>query len=285
MGFINDFLYLQPDQGDYLYGLMGTIGWWLMVLAVLFYLVRMKPKFIGWLKVVAIATFTYYFIINAHVPLQWYQQYIVGDVNHAPAGNLALSFTFLALLAWLCAKTFNTSTGFAGDVVALTALGYHVTGRAGCLFTGCCYGFPCRWGFYSHDAAARATHDAINSNLSLPQAEITAYYRFPTALVESLFTLAILIFIIVRICRKGYTPDGKNLPYFLLLYGVCRFFSEFTRESTHEHWLFWRFSDIHIHMLLMAAVGGLMLWYIHKKERAPAVGEEPSLPPLKGRRK
>ena len=32
-------------------------------------------------------------------------------------------------------------------------------------------------------------------------------------------------------------------------------------------------------------VGGLMLWYIRKKERAAEVGEESSLPTLKGMRK
>ena len=102
--------------------------------------------------------------------------------------------------------------------------------------------------------------------------------------MESLFTLAILVFLIVRICRKNYTPDGKNLPYFLLFYGTCRFFSEITRESTRDEWLFWRISDIHFHMVLMAVVGGLMLWFIAKKERAAAVGEGPSLPVLKGKR-
>lgn len=285
MNGINDFLRNQPDEGEYLYGLMGTIGMGLMLLAVVFYLVRMKPKFVDILKVLVTAVITYLFMVHTHGLLLWYQKYLVGDVNHAPAGNLAVAFTLLPVVAWLCAKTFNTSTGFAGDVVALTALGYHVTGRAGCLFTGCCYGFPCEWGWYSHEAYNDAVHNAINNNLPLPQTDAVLYHRFPTALVESLFTLAIFAFVIWRICRKGYTPDGKNLPYFLLLYGVCRFFSEITRESTAKHWIFWRISDIHVHMLLMAAVGGFLLWRIYKKEHAPAVEEKPSLATLKGCRK
>ena len=75
------------------------------------------------------------------------------------------------------------------------------------------------------------------------------------------------------------------MPYFLFFYGICRFLSETTRDHTQPYWIVWRFSDIHVHMLLMAVVGGLMLWYIHKKERASAVGEEAALPTLKGRRK
>lgn len=284
MDFINDFLRNQPESGKANYGLMGDIGLVLMVLAVIFYIVRMRPKFLDILKVLVIAAFTYYFMCYAHGPLQWYQKYLVGNPNYVSAGNLAVSFTLLPLLSWLCAKTFNTSTGFAGDVTALTALGYHVTGRMGCLFTGCCYGFPCSWGWYSHNASHDAVRNTINQNLSLPEGEM-AYYQFPTALVEGLFTLAILIFIVVRICRKNYIPDGKNLPYFLLLYGTCRFFSEMTRESTDELWLFWRISDIHIHMLVMALVGGWLLWRVVKKESAKTVGEEPSMPRVKGLRK
>lgn len=269
MQFINDFLRSQPaigenDPGKQNYDLMGTVGMALMVLMVIFYLVRMKPKFIDTLKGLAIATISYYFAIYAHRFLQWYRVGFDPDRYYVIAGNLAISFTLLPLVAWLCAKTFNTSVGFAGDLAAVALLGYHILGRSGCMFTGCCYGFPCEWGIYSHRTDAN---------------------QFPTVWVESLFTLAILVFILIRICRKGYVPDGKNLPYFLFFYGICRFFSEFTRESTHDHWIFWRFSDIHVHMIVMALVGGLMLWYIHKKERADGVGEEPSLPTIGGVRK
>ena len=261
---INDFLRsLSSDAGTALYNNTGIVCYVAMVAVVIFYLVRMKVKWLDALKGLAIAAIAYWFCGYAQHFVTWYRVGFALD-NYFRTANIALAFTLLPLVAWLCAKTFNTSVGFAGDVTALTLLSMHVPGRSGCTFTGCCYGFPCDWGVYSRQ---------------------TGENQFPVVWVESLFTLAILVFIIVRICRKGYTPDGKNLPYFLLLYGVCRFFSEMTRESTHEDWLFWRISDIHIHMLVMAAVGGLLLWRVHKKESAAAVGEEPSLPALKGIRK
>lgn len=263
MNFINDFLRSQPEEGMPNYFLMDTIGRVLVIGVVLFYLIRMRPNWINFLKGVVIAVITCLFNPYAQRFMVWYRE-LFPLYENLRVANLALAFTLLPLLGWLCAKTFNTSTGFAGDVVALTSLAYHVPGRFGCIFGGCCYGFPCEWGWYSTDTKAN---------------------QFPVSAVESLFTLGILVFIIVRICRKNYTPDGKNLPYFLFFYGVCRFFSELTRESTHEHWLFWRFSDIHIHMLVMAVVGGLMLWQIDKKERAAEVGEEASLPTIKGVRK
>lgn len=262
MSFINDFLRNQADEGAAAYALMGTIGKALMIAAVLFYLIRMRADLRTWLKGVAIGAITFYFSINAHWFMQWYAVGFDPGRYTAQAGNLALAFTLLPLVAWLCAKAMNTSAGFAGDVAALTMLGFHVTGRSGCLFTGCCYGFACDGGWYSHETDA---------------------YQFPTALVESLFTLGILIFIIVRIGRKGYAPDGRNLPYFLLFYGVCRFFSELTRQSTADRWLFWRVSDIHLHMVLMALVGGWMLYAIAQREGAART--ESAQPAPRGRRK
>ena len=237
MSFINSFLRsLSPDAGTDLYNFTGMVAMATMAVAVIVYLVRMRVKLLDAGKGIVIAAIAYWFCVYALLPL----------------------------VAWLCAKTFNTSVGFAGDVTALALLGMHVPGRSGCTFTGCCYGFPCEWGVYSRHTDAN---------------------QFPVWWVESLFTLAILVFVLVRIFRKGYVPDGKNLLYFLLFYGVCRFFSEMARESTREDWLFWRISDVHFHMLAMAAVGGFLLWRIVQKERSAAVGEEPSLPVIKGRRR
>ena len=291
MDFINNFLYNQADEGKSLYDLMGTIGFWLMLATVLFYLtiqqVRTWPKWLNTLKGLLFAVVTYYFMFPAQHFMMWYRHGFDPAQFTNNVANIALGYTLLPLLAFLLAKTFNTSTGYAGDIVALTAFSYHVAGRSGCLFTGCCYGFPCDWGWYSHQASDDAVHNAINNNLPMP-GEDAAYTMFPTSLVESLFTLAILIFVMVRICRKNYVPDGKNLPYFLFFYGICRFFSELTRESTQYDvgWLFWRFSDIHIHMLIMALVGGFLLYAINKKEKAAAtvVTEQP-LPSLQGQRR
>ena len=263
MQFINDFIRSQPDGGLSNYGLLGTIGQGVMMLAVLFYFIRMKFRWLDWIKGAFIGFLAFEFCVYAQHFFTWYRTGFALD-SYEQISNIAVAFTALPLVAWLCAKTFNTSIGFAGDVVSLALLGFHAFGRSGCMFTGCCYGFPCDWGIYSRHTGAN---------------------QFPVVWVESLFTLAILVFVICRICRKGYTPDGKNLPYFLLLYGVCRFLSETTRDHTQPYWIVWRFSDIHVHMLLMAVVGGLMLWYICKKERATEAGEESALPKMHGVRR
>jgi len=261
MQMINEFLRSQGEAASANYGLMGTIGQVVMMLAVVFYLIRMKAKWLDWIKGAVMSAIAFYFCIYAYHFFTWYRSGFALN-SYEQVSNLAVSFTALPLVAWLCAKTFNTSVGFAGDVVSLAMLGFHTFGRSGCTFTGCCYGFACDWGVYSRQTGAN---------------------QFPVCWVESLFTLAIFVSIVVRICRKGYVPDGRNLPWFLLLYGTCRFFSEFTRESTSQFWLFWRFSDVHIHMLVMAALGGYLLYRNIRRAKAAAVSaEEPQLPELSG---
>ena len=252
MEFINEFLRNQGDSASANYGLMGTLGQCLGVIVAVFYLVRMKTKWQDWIKGVAMICIGFFFCIYAYHLFTWYRTGFALDAYEQVA-NLAISFTALPLVAWLCAKTFNTSVGFAGDVITVFILGFHTLGRSGCVFGGCCYGFACDWGIYSR---------------------YTDGNQFPVCVVESLFTLGILVFILIRICRKGYTPDGKNLPYFLFFYGLCRFLSETTRESTSDYWIFWRISDIHIHMVVMAAVGGFLLWHLAKKAKMAAAGEE-----------
>ena len=264
MSLINDYLLsLSREQGKALYGLTGNIAMAVMALAVIVYLLRMRVKPIENVKALVIGYLVFMFNGYAQRFIVWYRVGFDPD-RYFQTANIALAYTLLPLLVWLCAKTFNTSFGFAGDVAALTSLGYHVVGRSGCTFTGCCYGFSCEWGVYSR---------------------VTQANQFPVCWVESLFTLAILVYLFLRIFRKGYVPDGKMLPLFLLLYGVCRFFSEMTRESTKDLWLFWRISDVHLHMLVMAALGGFLLWRITKRERTAAVGEETPLPTLNGQRK
>ena len=208
---INDFLCSQSDKGERLYSLFGVLATIIMVAIVIAYLCRMRTSLQDAVKGVFIAALAYFFTGYAQYFMVWYRVgFDLAEYTNQTA-NLALGFTLLPLLAWLCAKTLNTSVGFSGDVTALTLLGYHAVGRSGCIFTGCCYGFACDWGIYSHHT---------NAN------------QFPVCIVESLFALGILIFLILRICRKGYFSDGKNLPYFLLLYGACRFFTELTRWAT-----------------------------------------------------
>ncbi|MBQ5615828.1 MAG: prolipoprotein diacylglyceryl transferase, partial [Peptococcaceae bacterium] len=145
--------------------------------------------------------------------------------------NLCVGFVYLPLFALLLGAVFDLPYGHTADLLAVSITAFHVLGRLGCLFTGCCYGYPCSWGLWSIQAES---------------------YRFPVVPVEGAFTLAILVFLLIRVGRRGYTPDGRALPWMLAIYGLCRFGSEFLRDNEK---LFLGLSNISLHALFMMAVG------------------------------
>lgn len=82
-----------------------------------------------------------------------------------------------------------------------------IFGRLGCFFRGCCYG------------TASNLHWAVDFG--------DGVLRHPTQLYEVLFHLFMLIFLI---WKKSYKVEGgKYLSFYLIIYFVYRFFSEFIR--------------------------------------------------------
>lgn len=234
MDFINSMIFENIENGTYS-GLAGTIGHILLWITVLWYVWRMR---LNPLKALPLAYIGFWFTANFN-----------GVILAIPSGfknvarvNLAVAFVYLLPLAWLMAKLFRLRWQTVSELFALSILAFHAPGRSGCIFTGCCYGYPCAWGVYSSEVDG---------------------YVFPVVFVESLMTLAILVFLLVRVCRKHYQPDGKTMPWMLLLYGVGRFFTEFLRDN-EKIWL--GCSDIAFHALFMAAVGLVMLLCLRKKQ-------------------
>ena len=145
--------------------------------------------------------------------------------------NLAVAFVYLLPVSWLLAKLFRMRWQVVSEMITFGILAFHIPGRSGCIFTGCCYGYPCEWGLYSL---------------------VTDQKVFPIVFVESLMTLGILIFLLIRARGKSYVPDGRTLPWMLFLYGVGRFITEFFRDNEK---IFIGCSDIALHALFMAVVG------------------------------
>lgn len=267
-------------QGIELYNLTGTVCTVLMFLSVLLYTWRQR---LNPFKGIVIGCLVNLFLGYAQHLMTWYRRDFGLDAYFGTA-NIGYAFTLLPLFCWLCDVTFNTPKGTSGELAAITTLAWHVVGRSGCTFSGCCHGIPCEWGIYSHYAKGNT---------------------FPVCWVESLLSLGILVFLLVRMFRRGRMPEGKQsrfrlvnwyyrnrrmpddgsaLPYMLLFYGIGRFFTEFLRYHTEEDILFGFLPEFSIHALLMVLVGGLLLYRKVKKEKAASV-EEPSLPELRATRR
>jgi len=196
--------------------------------------------------------------------MTWYRRDFAWD-GYQGTANVGYAFTLLPLLCWLCDKVFNIPSGTAGELGAITTLSWHFVGRSGCTFSGCCRGIDCSWGIFSHYADGNT---------------------FPVCWAESLLTLGILIFLLVRMFRRGRVPDdGRALPYMLLFYGGGRFFTEFLRYHPTDDILFGFLPEFSIHALLMALVGGWLLYRnIREAKAAAQAAAEPILPELSGQR-
>ena len=101
-------------------------------------------------------------------------------------------------------KSFFTVTEIAAASIAVA----HAFGRIGCLMAGCCHGGPTdKWyGIYMYSVRGKAV---------------------PTQLYEALFLFALFGFFIWRLFKN----KSCNLPLYMAIYGVWRFFIEYVRKD------------------------------------------------------
>lgn len=119
-------------------------------------------------------------------------------------------------------------------IVPYVALG-HSIGRIGCLLNGCCYGFPCKIGFYF------PVHDAI---------------LFPVQMLSSLLLLALFVFLRIKLYRPHST--GIIFTSYILYYSFVRFFIEFIRADSSKLLLN---LTIFQYFCLALFIFGSILWY------------------------
>lgn len=94
---------------------------------------------------------------------------------------------------------------------------FHIFGRIGCFFAGCCYGFESTWGF-EFTTTPGHTH-------------------FPIQLVEAAVNVLIVILLLVT---ENKRRKGSGIKTYLFLYAVARFVLEFFRgDAIRGHlWIF-----------------------------------------------
>ena len=125
----------------------------------------------------------------------------------------------------------------------------HGMSHLGCIFYGCCSGYPCSWGVYN---------------------SFFKDYRFPTQPIEAVAALAIVVYLFFRAKKRNYVPDGLEYPIMLVLFGSSRFLFEFLRDNEK---MFWGISNLAIHALFMFVVG--IVWIIvYKKHMAKKALEQ-----------
>lgn len=163
--------------------------------------------------------------------------------------NIVRVFVYVPLIGWPVARWLKIDNKKMMSLLSFGPLLVHGISHFGCIFFGCCSGYPCSFGIYNP-----FHHD----------------YRFPIQPIEALGAVAIVIYLFYRAKKKNYAPDGKEYPIMLLLYGSSRFVFEFFRSGEK---MIWGLSNLSFHALFMFIVGIVWLVAIRKKMKtAQATG-------------
>ena len=154
--------------------------------------------------------------------------------------NIVRIFVYVPLVGLPVAKMLKISGKKMLSLLSFGPLLVHGISHFGCIFFGCCQGYPSSFGIYN------------------------PFYqdiRFPIQPIEALTAVAIVVLLLWRARNKNYEPDGYEYPLMLVLFGSTRFAFEFLRDNEK---MFWGISNLAIHALFMFIVG--VIWIIIKKK-------------------
>lgn len=140
------------------------------------------------------------------------------------------------LLMPLAGRAFRLSPHSTLDACAPCVSAILAFTRFGCFLNGCCGGIAASLGSLS--------------------------FRWPTQLMESLWDMCIVLFLLDR--EERGISSGSLYPLFLLLYCPARFLLEFLRD-TPKDWL--RLSHGQWFAAVSAVVGGLALYSLRRGAR------------------
>lgn len=157
------------------------------------------------------------------------------------ANNIVRGFVWFPLIALIPIRYLRIDRNKAFDMLAPCAALVDGVSHLGCMFTGCCYGYPADVGLF---------------NIAFEK------ILFPIQPIESVVALLIAVICVLYAKKNHYNGNGKVYPIFLILFGVTRFFLEFLRDNEK---IFCGISILAIHAAIMALVGFIWLLVIRKR--------------------
>lgn len=166
------------------------------------------------------------------------QFWIESGFKNFGGNNIVRGFIYIPLIALPVARALKISWKRMCDFIAPCVCVSHGISHIGCIFEGCCKGFPSSWGIYN------------------PWDKITL---FPIQLFESITALLIVVVIVCQAKRKNFVSDGKSFPVMLIAFGGTRFLFEFARNNEK---ILLGCSSLAFHALFMVLIGVAVLLYI-----------------------
>ncbi len=157
--------------------------------------------------------------------------------------NIVRSFIYIPVFCLLAARVLKYDRSLICDFVAPSPCVVQCVSHLGCVFAGCCHGYPAAHGIYN------------------PKLLSTV---FPSQPLESLVALLIVLVLVYRTHRQNWQVDGRSFPIMLVLFGSTRFLLEFLRDNDK---VLWGCSALSFHALLMCAVGLVWLAVLALREK------------------
>lgn len=162
--------------------------------------------------------------------------------KHWGGNNIVRIFVYVPLFGLPVTRMLKLDRKKTLSLLSFAPLLVHGVSHLGCIFFGCCSGYPWAYGIYNP-----AYQD----------------YRFPIQPIEALGAIAIVIYLFYRAKKRNYIPDGLEYPIMLALYGSSRFVFEFFRSGDK---LLWGCSNLSFHALFMFVVG--IIWIVIAKKKS-----------------
>lgn len=187
------------------------------------------------------------FIILAYtISVTWtfVQCWIENGFTGWGGNNIVRTFVWIPLVVWLVGKPLKIEWARGCDFVAPCVPLIQAVSHWGCIFPGCCHGYPFKWGIYNIPLETKV---------------------FPCQPLEALVALAIVIIICRYEKKQNYSPTGLAYPLMLMMFGYSRFLLEFLRDNEK---IVLGISNLAFHALFMAFVGTAV--YMTMKEKMQA---------------
>lgn len=172
--------------------------------------------------------------------LIWATSWIFGG-GRTIGFNFARIVSFVPLYFILMAKVFRETLWKLADFLAPVGAFFFGTSHFGCIFAGCCHGYPSEWGLYSNEVQTIC---------------------FPIQPVEAVTSL--LIGVVLFIMAKHKLQQGRLYVWFMILFGSTRFIFEFFRDN-QKIWN--NISDLALHAMAAFVLGIAALLIMRNPQR------------------
>lgn len=160
----------------------------------------------------------------------WFQFWVESGFK-VWGNNIVRTFIWVPFIGLPFAKIYKIDYHKAIEFLAPIPCIIHGVAHFGCVFEGCCYGFPSNPGIWNPE---------------------TGDYRFPIQFIEASVAIVIVILTILRIKKYEFSGKSKAYALMLIMFGSTRFILEFFRDNEK---LFMHVSSLALHALLMFALG------------------------------